>query len=36
MWRQGECNVKDAQPRSMNAIVKRARILAAVATRIED
>lgn len=34
-WKQGECNVEDAQLRSMNAMVKWATILAAVATRIE-
>lgn len=34
-WKQGECNVEDAQLRSMDAMVKWATILAAVATRIE-
>lgn len=34
-WKQGECNVEDAQLRSMNAMVKWATIHAAVATRIE-
>jgi hypothetical protein len=34
-WKQGECNVEDAQLRSMDAVIKWATILAAVATRIE-
>ena len=34
-WKQGECNVEDAQLRSKEAVVKWATILAAVATRIE-
>ena len=34
-WKQGECNVEDAQLRSREAVVKWATILAAVATRIE-
>lgn len=34
-WKSGECNVEDAQLRSMEAMVKWATILAAVATRIE-
>lgn len=34
-WKQGECNVEDMQLHSMEAIVKWATILAAVATRIE-
>lgn len=34
-WKQGECNVEDAQLRSVEAITKWATILAAVATRIE-
>ena len=34
-WKQGECNVEDAQLRTKEAVVKWATILAAVATRIE-
>jgi len=34
-WKQGECNVEDAQLRSLDAVIKWATILAAVATRIE-
>jgi hypothetical protein len=34
-WKQGECNVEDAQLRSMDAVIKWSTILAAVATRIE-
>jgi hypothetical protein len=34
-WKQGECNVEDSQLRSLDAVVKWATILAAVATRIE-
>jgi hypothetical protein len=34
-WKQGECNVEDMQLHSMEAIIKWATILAAVATRIE-
>lgn len=34
-WKQGDCNVEDAQLRSAEAIQKWATILAAVATRIE-
>ncbi len=34
-WKQGECNVEDAQLRSQDAVVKWATLLAAVATRIE-
>jgi len=34
-WKKGECNVEDAQLRSLDAVVKWATILAAVATRIE-
>lgn len=34
-WKQGDCNVEDAQLRSKEAVVKWATILAAVATRIE-
>jgi hypothetical protein len=34
-WKQGECNVEDAQLRSQQAMIKWATILAAVATRIE-
>lgn len=34
-WKQGDCNVEDAQLRSMDAVIKWATILAAVATRIE-
>lgn len=34
-WKQGECNVEDAQLRSADAIVKWATLVAAVATRIE-
>ena len=34
-WKQGECNVEDAQLHSLDALTKWATILAAVATRIE-
>jgi hypothetical protein len=34
-WKQGECNVEDAQLRSQDAVVKWATLLSAVATRIE-
>jgi hypothetical protein len=34
-WKQGECNVEDTQLHSMEAVIKWATILAAVATRIE-
>lgn len=34
-WKQGDCNVEDAQLHSMAALTKWATILAAVATRIE-
>ena len=34
-WKQGECNVEDAQLRSQDAFVKWATLLSAVATRIE-
>ncbi len=34
-WKQGECNVEDAQLRSLDAVIKWATILAAIATRIE-
>jgi hypothetical protein len=34
-WKRGECNVEDAQLRSVDAVIKWATILAAVATRIE-
>ncbi len=34
-WKQGQCNVEDAQLRSMDAVIKWSTILAAVATRIE-
>lgn len=34
-WKRGDCNVEDAQLRSVSALVKWATILAAVATRIE-
>ena len=34
-WKKGECNVEDGQLRSMEAVIKWATILAAVATRIE-
>ena len=34
-WKQGECNVEDAQLRSLEAVVKWATLLSAVATRIE-
>lgn len=34
-WKQGQCNVEDAQLRSQEAVIKWATILAAVASRIE-
>jgi len=34
-WKQGECNVEDAQLRSVDAIIIWATILSAIATRIE-
>jgi hypothetical protein len=34
-WKQGDCNVEDAQLHSLDALTKWATILAAVATRIE-
>lgn len=34
-WKQGQCNVEDAQLRSQDAVVKWATLLSAVATRIE-
>lgn len=34
-WKQGECNVEDAQLRSEGAVIKWATLLSAVATRIE-
>jgi hypothetical protein len=34
-WKRGDCNVEDAQLRSVSAFVKWATILAAVATRVE-
>jgi hypothetical protein len=34
-WKQGDCNVEDAQLRSFDAVVRWATVLAAVATRIE-
>jgi hypothetical protein len=34
-WKQGECNIEDAQLRSEEAVVKWATLLSAVATRIE-
>lgn len=34
-WKQGECNVEDAQLRSQEAVMKWATLLSAVATRIE-
>lgn len=34
-WKQGECNVEDAQLRSESAVIKWATLLSAVATRIE-
>jgi hypothetical protein len=34
-WKRGDCNVEDAQLRSVSALVKWATILAAVATRVE-
>jgi hypothetical protein len=34
-WKRGECNIEDSQLRSVDAVVKWATIMAAVATRIE-
>jgi hypothetical protein len=34
-WKQGECNVEDAQLRSIEAVIKWATVLSAVAIRIE-
>lgn len=34
-WKQGECNIEDAQLRSEDAVIKWATLMSAVATRIE-